>query len=120
MQFPYYLALGMTYDMFWKDDPSIVVYYQKYAEIRREQRNNDAWWFGAYVYAALVRSSGAFNFFGKSRHPDDYLERPIAPDQKTEEEKKEENQKKIEAGVQAFVAMASRVNKRLKRGEKNA
>ena len=121
-QFPYYLALGMTYDLFWRDDPEIVKYYRKYADIKRDQANHDAWWFGLYTYAAIVRASGAFNFFAKERHPDDYIDKPLDlnQEQKTEEEKKAEAEEKINKGLQAFLAMASRANKNLKRGDTDA
>lgn len=112
----------MTYDLFWNDDPGIVRYYQKYADLKREQANHDAWWAGLYTYAAIVRASGAFNFLAKERHPDDYLDKPfdLHQDQKTEQEKQAEIDEKIDKGLQAFLAMASRVNKNLKRGDTNA
>ena len=51
--FPYYLSIGMTYDQFWNDDPTLVKYYRKSAEIKAEKRNQELWLQGMYIYEAL-------------------------------------------------------------------
>lgn len=40
--FPYYLAIGMTYEQFWEMDCNLVKYYRKAARIRQDLKNQDA------------------------------------------------------------------------------
>lgn len=40
--FPYYLAIGMTYEQFWEMDCDLVKYYRKAARIRQDLKNQDA------------------------------------------------------------------------------
>lgn len=52
--FPQYLAMGMSYDEFWHGKPSLVRAYRKAWQLRRENRNSEAWLMGLYVYDALM------------------------------------------------------------------
>lgn len=51
--FPYYLAMGMTYDEFWHGPPSLARDYRKAHEIQRHERNNEMWMQGRYIFDAL-------------------------------------------------------------------
>ena len=51
--FPEYLAMGMTYDQFWKEDCSLVIPYREAYRIRQEEMNRMAWLQGLYMYRAL-------------------------------------------------------------------
>ena len=63
--FPFYLSIGMTYDLFWLKD-AIFVFKQKTAyEMQRERANYDAWLQGAYIYDALCAVSPVLHAFAK-------------------------------------------------------
>lgn len=47
--FPYYLAIGMTYEQYWEQDSTLVRAYRKAAKIQRDLRNQDAWLQGALL-----------------------------------------------------------------------
>lgn len=51
--FPYYLAMGMTYDEFWRGDPSLARDYRKAHDIKRHERNYEMWMQGRYTFEAL-------------------------------------------------------------------
>ena len=57
LAFPYYLAMGMTYDEYWRDDPTLVRDYRKAWEIRKKNDEFDRWRRGMYFYDALLRVS---------------------------------------------------------------
>ena len=100
---PYYLAIGMTHDQYWYDDPWLVVTYKQAHTMKIEMRNQELWLQGAYFFNAL---SVAFSNFGqslskKNRKPQQkYLEKPIRITPLTESEQaikvREERQKTID------------------------
>ena len=51
--FPYYLALGMTYEQYWRSDPYLTVYYQKAKKMKFDYDNQMAWINGMYIYDAV-------------------------------------------------------------------
>ena len=77
--FPYYLAIGMTYDQFWNQDVELVRFYRKAAKIKLDLRNQDLWLQGAYVYEAILDSAPVlrFSFSKKPPKPILYLEQPF-------------------------------------------
>ena len=52
--FPYYLAIGMTYELYWDDKPELVVPYRKADILRQKRANNDAWLQGVYFRMAVA------------------------------------------------------------------
>lgn len=89
--FPYYLAIGMTYDQYWNDDCMLVKYYRKAEEIknkqRNEQKNDEMWLQGLYIYDALCKVSPVLHAFAKpGTKPIPYNDKPY-PMTKEESEK---------------------------------
>lgn len=77
--FPYYLAMGMSYDQFWRDDPKLVKAYRKAHELRQEWANQDAWLQGMYFYEAICDVSPVLHAFAKSgTKPLPYPRKPFA------------------------------------------
>ena len=119
--FPLYLALGMTYDQFYRDDVCLVVSYRKADEIKRRRDNERLWLQGAYIYEALLDASPIFNPYAKrGTKPLPYREEPY-PLSKAEAEEREEQKAKGQF-LKMFAATtkwADTVNK-LKEGTHNA
>ena len=77
--FPYYLAIGMTYDQYWNGDCTLTKYYRKADEIRKERRNEELWLQGMYIYEALCDVSPILHAFAKrGTKPQAYSEKPYA------------------------------------------
>lgn len=62
---PYYMAMGMSYQEFWCDDPFIVRFYYEADTFRRRKRNEELWIAGMY----FARAIGA-NFDKKAKYPE--------------------------------------------------
>ena len=75
--FPQYLALGMTYDEFYRQDHTLVIAYRKAHELKRKEENENFWLMGAYVYQAICRVSPLLAPFAKSPKAEDYLKEPF-------------------------------------------
>lgn len=52
--FPYYLSLGMTYELYWDGRPELAVSYRKADILRQKRSNNDAWLQGVYFRLAIA------------------------------------------------------------------
>ena len=61
--FPYYLAVGMTYEQFWHDPPELTVAYRRADEIKKRRVNEELWLAGIYTAEALASTVG--NMFSK-------------------------------------------------------
>lgn len=123
-QFPYYLALGMTYDLYWNQDVNLIKAYRKSDKIRRrwesETANFEAWRLGLYFYSALCSASGMFNFFAGRRSSEPYVEKPFEfkyPDDDNKEDKEMEEEQKLRNGLAYFKALVDQVNSKRKGGE---
>ena len=62
---PYYLAMGMTLDEYFNQDWTLVKYYREAQQIRKEQRNQELWLQGLYMYEALGDMSPVLRAFAK-------------------------------------------------------
>lgn len=116
--FPYYLAIGMTYDQYWNDDPRLVEYYRKADEIRTERRNEELWLQGMYIYEALCDVSPVLHAFSKKGvKPQPYSEKPYAITKKQRRNEVEERARRMaEKGKRYMEALMAATNKRF--GEK--
>ena len=114
--FPYYLAIGMSYEQFWYKEPKLVRAYRKADEIRRRKTNEEQWLAGMYTADALRATVG--NMFSKGsnyKYPTE--PRPITRSE-IEARKEREQKEKIEKIKAAFIAKALKVNKNIG-GDKN-
>ena len=106
--FPYYLAMGMSYEQFWVDDPKLVVYYRRADEIRKRRMNEELWLSGVYTREALASTVG--NMFTKGQKHE-YPSEPKPITLAELEEKKAREQKLREEQIKArFMARALNVN----------
>lgn len=102
--FPYYLALGMTYEQYWHGDPYLTVYYQKAKKMKFDYDNQMAWINGLYIYDAV--SAIVFNTWCRKdvEQCRNYASNPYEFDgAKQEEEIKKEAEVQAEAWMRNFV-----------------
>lgn len=103
---PYYIAIGMTYDQYWRDDPTIVVMYRKANIIKQEYAKWNNYEGGMYTYEALCKVSPVLHAFSKSgTKPLPFSKEPYGMDKireikqeqlKSQRVKNEEEEKKKE------------------------
>ena len=108
--FPFYLAIGMSYAEYWEGDPLLTQYYRKAYQIKQEEKNNNAWLQGMYIYDAVSTAlHNALRGMGKNKPPArDYAKQPyeFKNKVKTKEEKAKEiqvEQQKAAAWMENFV-----------------
>ena len=112
--FPYYLTIGMTYDQYWNDDPTLVKYYRKAEEMRKERVNEELWLQGMYIYEALCDVSPILHAFAKKgTKPQPYSKKPYSITQAQRKRDEEESARKIaEKGKRFMEAVMLSNNKR--------
>lgn len=77
---PYYLAIGMPYELFWNGDPQLVKVYKEAHNMQAEQKNQEMWVQGIYVFRAFksVMETFAYGLSGsKGTKPSQYPDSPI-------------------------------------------
>lgn len=85
--FPFYLAMGMTYEQFWEQDCTLVKYWREAEEIKRKQKNEYLWLQGMYVYDAVSRLYPLFNSnVKKGTKIKPYVEEPYPISERDQEE----------------------------------
>ena len=103
--FPYYLAIGMTYEQYWEMDCDLVKYYRQAAQIKQDLANQNAWLQGAYIYEALVDVAPAFRAMGAKKpmpYRKEHLELNTRKDLKHRKEVEQKQDEKAKAYMQAF------------------
>ena len=91
--FPYYLSIGMSADEFWHGEPWLVQAYYKAHKLRNEQRNQELWMQGLYIYNAF----GAVLTTALSKnHKEKYIDKPIELYPKPKSKQEIENERKRE------------------------
>lgn len=120
--FPYYLAIGMTYDQFWNDDPGLVRAYRKAAEIKADRKNQELWLQGMYIYDALCCASPILRSFAKKgTKPVPYPTTPYAlSDSQQKKEKASREKKTYEKGKARMLAYMQKVNASFEQTSKTA
>lgn len=91
--FPYFLEMGMTYDLFWNDRVELAKCYIKANQLRNKRKNQEMWQQGLYVKAAIASTVG--NMFTKNKS--DKIEYPSEPLPITKREYKAMKEKEAKA-----------------------
>ncbi len=113
--FPYYLNLGMSYDLFWNEDCCLVKFYRQAYKIRQRERNYECWLQGAYFYSALADVAPALHPFAKKGtkiRP--YLSEPLDLEQNAEQNVSKEKSK-FDKQKAIFGAWVAETNLRFKK-----
>ena len=88
---PYFMAIGMTYEEFWYQDPHKAKMFLKAHEIRQKQVNEHSWLLGYYNYIALCCASPVLHAFAKQgTKPIDYPNQPLSLSKEENEQKEQE------------------------------
>jgi len=91
----------MTYQQYWNDDPYLCESYYKLHRLKIQQRNQELWLQGLYVYNAFgVVISNAFARKGST--PAKYITEPFELFPKTEQEKEAKADKQRKAAIEAL------------------
>lgn len=93
------MAIGMSYDEFWNQDPYLAVYYREAHELKRDEENQKMWWNGMYTFIAISTALSNIHFDGKKHKPNYYLNEPLRIRPQTEEELEAERQRAIKKTV---------------------
>ena len=102
--FPFYLSIGMSHELFWDGDSTLVKSYRDAHKLRIKRNNEQAWLTGRYVYDAICAASPLLHAFAKSgttAHP--YLERPYPSSIEEAREREIQKLKDAAVGFRAFV-----------------
>lgn len=94
------MLIGMSLDEYWNQDPNIVSFYRETHRLWREQRNQELWMQGMYIYDAVSAVISAA--LGKKDAK--YTEKPYDIFPKTQKELEEEANKEREQLVLALNA----------------
>lgn len=100
-QCPYYLAMGMTYNQFWNDDPIMVTAFRKAEEIKTIKANQMAWLQGRYIYDAILRITPVFG----GHEPVEYLTEAYPIGQTAVADAKEKQEESNRAKAKQFMEM---------------
>lgn len=124
---PFFMSIGMSYDQFWKDDPTITKYYYKAYEIKEKRKIElDEWHMwkqGMYIYEALIDVSPILHAFPKKgTKPLPYSEKPYGwkeednTKEKTQEQKEKEAENERLKATVLFDNWARSTKKRFEKG----
>jgi hypothetical protein len=104
------MAIGMTYDEFWNQDPSLAIVYRDAYEVKRRMKEEEMYQQGLYIYHALCAVAPSFAF--KPQQPLPYLERPFPTTAKEAKEREERDR------IEQFFRMRERIIRDIrKRGD---
>ena len=109
---PYYLAIGMSYNLYWNGDCRLTECYRRAEEIKQRQRNQELWLQGMYIYEALCDVSPILQAFAKKgTKPTPYSSEPYAITAKQVQEKREkQEQLRFEKTKAKMAAWAAKTN----------
>ena len=108
---PVYMAMGMTYELFWLGEPDLARAYRKADMIARRRKNEWLWIEGMYTANALSATVGnMFTKGNKHQYPSEPI--PIT-EEEIAERKAREQRAKMERFKSAFIARALALNTRM-------
>ncbi len=100
--FAYALSIGMTYEQYWFQDPSLLKSYIKAEEYRQIKNNQDNWLKGLYTHIALnVSLSNAFSKHSHAKYPKKPIPITLKEQQIEEEQRVNHIYNKLNALAQA-------------------
>lgn len=110
------MAIGMSPQEYWEGDPYLVWDYKRAHNLKVEQRNQELWLQGLYIFNAFGTVL-ANAFAKKGAKKQKYIEKPIRITPLTEQEKRiqaEEERKKV---IAHFTALQKAWDKKHNKGK---
>ena len=101
----------MTYDQFWNDDASLVIYYRKANELAIERKNQELWLQGMYIYDALCDVAPILHSMAKTgTKARPYPEQPYTITEAQRKREREEQERRVAEKGKMFMEMLMRQN----------
>ena len=110
--FPNYLFLGMTHDQFWHGKAKLTRAYIRAEKIRRENRHQEEWRMGFYVYQAALAANCQTSPYVRGVKPE-YPDKPVFTTRSKEEIEQEKQRAQMDRNKQLFMAMVAKANEKL-------
>lgn len=111
LHLPYYLAIGMPYDLYWNGDCRLTESYRRADDIKKKQKNQALWLQGMYFYEAFCDAAPLLHAFSKKPKPLPYPSEPYALTQKEIDERREKTEQlKYEKSKAKMAAWAAKSN----------
>lgn len=89
---PFFISIGMTYEQFWYEDPTIAKMYLEAFKLKEQREAEKTKWLtweqGLYVYEAICDVSPVLRAFSKATKPLPYPEKPHGLHKSEEEDKR--------------------------------
>lgn len=105
----------MSYNDYWHGDCWMAKYYREAYRKKLEQRNNDMWLQGLYIYEAICDASPILNPMNKKHEPIPYRDSPIPiTEAQSMRQKKEAEKKQMEHDKEIMKQRMIAINERLK------
>ena len=101
--FPYYLSIGMSYELYWHGEPYLVKAYREADEMRIDRMNYEKWLQGLYVYQGIAALQPILNPFSKKHKAEEYIKEPIIITERARNRKEIEEANKTAAFLKAWV-----------------
>lgn len=95
----------MTYEQYWEGNPYIVKQFEEAHKLRNQQKNEEMFIMGHYVFQAIMTAISNVHFDNQPHKTNEYLEKPFDLTPKTKEQKENEVEKarqNIIAGLTAW------------------
>ena len=106
---PTYMAMGMTPEEFWNGDPYLTVIYRRAWELKKEQKNDEMWWQGFYIYEAIAVVAKNLTR-KKGERTVNYPEKPHELTPQTEERKAEKKKQARKEAIDYLNGLKKRLD----------
>jgi len=100
--FPFYLSIGMSYELYWYGEPNLVKAYREADEMRIDRMNYEKWLQGLYIYHSIGALQPVLNPFSKKHKADEYIKEPIAITERARNQKAIEEANKTATFLKAW------------------
>ena len=100
--FPFYLSIGMSYELYWYGEPNLVKAYREADEMRIDRMNYEKWLQGLYIYHSIGALQPILNPFSKKHKAEEYIKEPIAITERARNQKAIEEANKTATFLKAW------------------
>lgn len=110
----------MTPDEYWHGPPGLAKAYREAYKIRANERNEELWRQGLYIYDAVsVAIHNNINLSGKNRERKTYMSEPLRIFAMTEEEKKQEQETARKEAISGLKTWGQELRRKFDNGNRD-